>query len=1126
MTGRKVINQYEVIEELGRGQHGKVKLARNLETGENVAIKIIPRLSKSRRLGKVSAIDPRQNTKREIAILKKIRHPHVVALLEVIDDPELRKIYMVLEHVERGEIVWRKKGLPHICKHERQRIERGMRGEPTYEDDEWQLPAAAVSPAARRPEAGRELGDKLSARSRSGLSDSWNMETIGAGDGASDPWQGPRLAGSRPASRTPSQTRSARSASRATTPHPSEPGDASSLPGGDDDGFETPGPLRSNHASSTALDGTMYGAYVDDPMLRGRSPSMADSVMSQLSSIDFSAQAHDPFADDYSYVPCFTLEQARKVFRETVLGLEYLHYQGVVHRDIKPANLLWTKDYQVKISDFGVSYFGRPIRDGEPDDAISESEAQDFDDDRELSKTVGTPAFFAPELCYTDLEREPPKVSEQIDVWSLGVTLYCLIFARIPFLAEDEFTMFRKIATEDVYIPRRRLRPVAPDTDPTKVSLYKRVNHEPYRNDDDLVYEDVDDSIIDLLRQMLVKNPEKRIRLRDVKRHRFVAEGIPNLLGWIDDTDPSRRTAGRKIQVDDKEIGRAVVPLTFLERAKSAVKKTIEKVIHPRADRAESTSRRSRAASSAASSAGDSPSNPPGTPYSRDSSGRRKSIRGDDYFATVTQMPINSHPLTHSVTASPDNSPHDGTTPAAEALKRSGEVTAPEGHAPQHHGFLDFARPPPQHRHGHGHVRSFTNAFVNMTHGLHEPRTVPATPSAHLPREDFAAAFRQTRDIRSAVDDQTRSRSVDRATFVFPNADKRAEAVVGLNVAPAPATVRGLSSTRHPRPMRSIDLGRTTTASSPLPSPHFFSPRAVSAYQHGQPKSDTNIHEKQRAILELEERPATAHRMPDASEPGSSPYRNFNSSTPDSFARARESHVFGLRRSDREDRERGPAGSAYLPSPDDELSAAPVPSRENSGLTNLTSSSASLGEMGQTPLTSPSDLANTSFIACGGPGKGSGDAMLAFQSDPSLPALLSGASSVSADAEGEFLGNPGEVGTTSVIETSDSLTPPALDKETIATGFPVEQQQELKDQQDWNGQSVISVDIGAATAAASAAPDTVDDDDDDSDSDDGLLMAKSTKKRVLSAATSAKRRDTNTSIASNETAKKVGVEND
>jgi serine/threonine protein kinase len=86
LSGRKLINQYEVIDEIGRGVHGKVKLARSLETGEFVAIKIIQRFSKKRRLGRVT-VSPEDKTKREIAILKKIRHANVVGLLEVIDVP-------------------------------------------------------------------------------------------------------------------------------------------------------------------------------------------------------------------------------------------------------------------------------------------------------------------------------------------------------------------------------------------------------------------------------------------------------------------------------------------------------------------------------------------------------------------------------------------------------------------------------------------------------------------------------------------------------------------------------------------------------------------------------------------------------------------------------------------------------------------------------------------------------------------------------------------------------------------------------------------------------------------------------------------------------------------------------
>ena len=85
ISGRKSINNYEIIDEIGRGTHGKVKLGRDLTTDEYVAIKIVERHSRPR-LGKVIREED-EKVRREIAILKKCRHPNVVRLIEVIDDP-------------------------------------------------------------------------------------------------------------------------------------------------------------------------------------------------------------------------------------------------------------------------------------------------------------------------------------------------------------------------------------------------------------------------------------------------------------------------------------------------------------------------------------------------------------------------------------------------------------------------------------------------------------------------------------------------------------------------------------------------------------------------------------------------------------------------------------------------------------------------------------------------------------------------------------------------------------------------------------------------------------------------------------------------------------------------------
>jgi len=142
---------------------------------------------------------------------------------------------------------------------------------------------------------------------------------------------------------------------------------------------------------------------------------------------------------------------------------------------------------------------------------------------------------------------------------------------------------------------------------------------------------------------------------------------------------------------------------------------------------------------------------------------------------------------------------------------------------------------------------------------------------------------------------------------------------------------------------------------------------------------------------------------------------------------------------------------------------------------------------------------------------------------------------VSADLEGEFLGNPGVVGRSTVIDTTDSLTPPAFAKESVS-GFP------LDSQEDFQGAVPVRVKLDdrltrpfLSTSASSVASqeECEDGDGEDSDSDEGLTMAK-LKKTVAQPdlncvgrlVSGSRRRDTNASIGSTETAKKVTVESD
>ena len=1120
VTGRKFINNYEVIEEIGRGVHGKVKLARTTDSHENVAIKIIPRFSKTRRLGKVTAKSPVNKTKCEIAILKKVRHPNVVALLEVIDDPELKKIYMVLEHVELGEVVWRRKGIPRIFHFERRRVEREIRGEVPTEEEMHYMELLQKRQAVKDIKL-----THMTFQTQSDHLDHWSFESGAAIDDDTDGEllsnsalsHSASASGSHPASGTPSRVHSLRAMSRNGTPQPIEII------------AERAAMNLSPCSSAIAPEGTMmYGAYTEDPKSRTRSPSMADSIVSHMSSVDFNPQAEDPFADEYSYVPCFTLEQARTTFRDTVLGLEYLHYQGIIHRDIKPANLLWTKDHHVKISDFGVSYFGRPIRDGEPDDLVSESEAHDFDDELELAKTVGTPAFFAPELCYADLDAKPPKISEQMDVWSLGVTLYCLIFARLPFLAEDEWQMFKKIATEEVHISRHRLRPVDPCSSPSTTPLdHPCQNKSPYRDDSDLAYEDIDDLLHDLLRRMLIKDPEKRIRLQEVKRHPWVVEGISQseLLKWIDETDPRMQAQGQKIQVDEGEMKVAVVPLTLMERTKSLFKKWIH-------GRPEGSSRR-RATSSVASSAGDSPQAPapalaPGL-HGKDL--RRRSIKPDDYLASPKEFhqPLD-HRLTHGVATDLRSTPVVPSTQAPEP------VGVPPRRPPgldvtNHHNMRsDTAERATQTSTSttksfqrHGYAKSITNALLSFTPGFSDGNPSPGSPTSENTNTCAMDTFRRPRDIR-AVEGFARARSVDRG-FFNSSSSSSSNNTTRVEYCPASATgpTLGNAHPRRPRPARSTDLGKVNAAPLPLASPLSFSPRALSSSQ-GHPRSDPNMREGQDGYKSQSK---TSHRIQDIPEGQimSSGLHHvyspigFYSRVPDASFHAVHRDECGERvKSSHMNLRRGtcPAITGLPSEHEVVLDACSPPARQNVSATIKSSSSNSIGAM-TSPRISPTTTTNPTT----GQTKHQTDSMLNFKSDTSLPALLSGASSISADAEGEFLAMPGKVDRSLLIQSPDSLTPPAIVEET-STGFPVDR---IEDQQNLGmpidsqslRRSVMSPKL-PQTAAASH------DSDGESETDEGFLMMGKGRKAQLKntfRACDSRHRDTNASIGSTDTAKKV-----
>jgi len=149
-----------------------------------------------------------------------------------------------------------------------------------------------------------------------------------------------------------------------------------------------------------------------------------------------------------------------------------------------------------------------------------------------------------------------------------------MLFARTPFV-DEQYVVMRQIADEEVYLPRKRLCPVSPKPSSRASSGTRSAASDVsvYRHELDLVYEPISDDLHDLMQCLLTKDPRQRITLEQVRKHPWVVADLPNPEKWLEETDISRQSEGRKIDVSKREVDDAVVPLTLVERVRGSLKK-------------------------------------------------------------------------------------------------------------------------------------------------------------------------------------------------------------------------------------------------------------------------------------------------------------------------------------------------------------------------------------------------------------------------------------------------------------------------------------------------------------------------------------------------------------------------
>ncbi|XP_055550983.1 calcium/calmodulin-dependent protein kinase kinase 1 isoform X2 [Wyeomyia smithii] len=198
-------------------------------------------------------------------------------------------------------------------------------------------------------------------------------------------------------------------------------------------------------------------------------------------------------------------ERAWNIFRDVILGVEYLHYQRIIHGDLKPANLLLSDSGSVKVADLGVC-----------NEFLGEDAAMNN------GSTAGTPAFRAPE---TLLPGQLIYNGKAADIWALGATLYSLVHGNVPFIATSVPGVYEKIKNDPVKFPSAGT--VSPE-------------------------------LQDLLKSMLEKDPQLRITLPQIKEHCWVTKhGLHPL--------PTEVENCRLVQISDEDMTSVVKSIPKLD---------------------------------------------------------------------------------------------------------------------------------------------------------------------------------------------------------------------------------------------------------------------------------------------------------------------------------------------------------------------------------------------------------------------------------------------------------------------------------------------------------------------------------------------------------------------------------
>ena len=194
-----------------------------------------------------------------------------------------------------------------------------------------------------------------------------------------------------------------------------------------------------------------------------------------------------------------TVQQAANVIKQAAEGLHHAHERDLIHRDIKPGNIMVTPNGIAKVSDLGLAFY---LNDPE---------------DPRFGKIVGTADYLSPEQIKTPLE-----VNSVSDIYSLGCTLYYAVTGKVPFPGGTPKSKARRHLQETPWHPRR-------------------------------FNEEVSDEFVDLIGDMMEKNPEERIQSAMEVAERLAPWASDDSLLLHDEIDRQRWTPETPPSADNQD---------------------------------------------------------------------------------------------------------------------------------------------------------------------------------------------------------------------------------------------------------------------------------------------------------------------------------------------------------------------------------------------------------------------------------------------------------------------------------------------------------------------------------------------------------------------------------------------